>query len=289
MPDNSHKQSPTCLSCGAPLHGRYCSHCGEKVIDKQEYQLIQFLRHVFHAFTNFDANFVKSFVLIVRKPGFLTKEYVIGRRKPYLKPVQMFLIANFIYFFLQPYTGVNGFNTPLNTQMNRLTYSTLVKKIVNNRLSQDDRSIEEYSKKFNEKSEIYAKSLIFVMIPIFAFLMYLLNFQAKRYFVEHLIFSIHFFVFYLFYFFTIFLFLFRGLVFLVYQLSDKMALYLFNDTVFAIILLPALFYYFYNAFSRLYTNTKMVKIIKSVVLAFGLIMVVDLYRLILFFVTFFTT
>ena len=202
MPDDPYKHTQNCISCGTPLNGRYCAHCGGKVIDKQDYHLKQFLRQVFHAFTNFDANFVKSFILIVRKPGLLTKEYVIGRRKPYLKPVQMFIIANFIYFFLQPYTGVNGFNTPLNTQMNRLTYSSPIKKIVNNRLSQKGISIEEYTEKYNQKSEIYAKSLIFVMIPIFALLVFLLNVKAKRYFVEHLIFSIHFFVFYLFYFFS---------------------------------------------------------------------------------------
>ena len=173
--------------------------------------------------------------------------------------------------------------------MNRLTYSSLAKKIVNNRFSNKERSIKEYSKKYNQKSEIYAKSLIFVMIPIFALLVLLLNLKAKRYFIEHFIFSIHFFVFYFFYFFTIFMLVFRGIVFLISLASQKAAMHLFNETMFAVILLPALVYYFYNAFSRLYTNTKIVKVIKSAVLAFGLIMVVDLYRLILFFVTFFTT
>lgn len=193
----------SCLSCGTKIDGNYCPHCGVKIINSQDYSLKHFIQHAFGVITNFDNHFLKSFYLLLVKPGFLTKEYLIGRRKLYLKPVQMFLIANFIYFFFQPITQVNGFITPLHSQLNRLPYSSFVNKIVDKKLETSGVSYQDYEAAFNSKTRVFAKTLIIIMIPLFAAFLHLLFFSTKKYFVEHLIYGFHFYAFFLLYIFIL--------------------------------------------------------------------------------------
>ena len=44
---------------------------------------------------------------LITQPGLLTDAYVRGRRKPYLAPLQVFLIANLV-FFDRPWVALYG-------------------------------------------------------------------------------------------------------------------------------------------------------------------------------------
>jgi len=46
---------------------------------------------------------VRTFVTLVAHPGLLTREYVCGRRRRYLRPLQVFLMCNALFFFVQPH------------------------------------------------------------------------------------------------------------------------------------------------------------------------------------------
>ncbi|MCB9249683.1 MAG: DUF3667 domain-containing protein [Ignavibacteriales bacterium] len=47
-------------------------------------------------FFNFDSKFFRSLKFLITKPGFLTNEFLNGRRVKYIKPFQLFIILNLL-------------------------------------------------------------------------------------------------------------------------------------------------------------------------------------------------
>ncbi len=113
----------TCLNCGARSTGKYFPECGERRLRPDEHSLIRLVKEWFRDVVQFDSKVWRSFRTLVTRPGALTAAYMEGRRAPYLRPVQLFLTANLIYFVVQPYSGFNGFNTTLESHMHRQVYS----------------------------------------------------------------------------------------------------------------------------------------------------------------------
>ncbi|MBS1742759.1 MAG: DUF3667 domain-containing protein [Bacteroidetes bacterium] len=88
-----------CLNCGASLYDRYCHACGQENLEPQE-SVWHLLVHVFNDFTHFDGKFFSTLKYIIRRPGFLSTEYMLGRRNSYLNPVRMYLFTSAIFFLL---------------------------------------------------------------------------------------------------------------------------------------------------------------------------------------------
>ena len=91
-------EAEKCLNCGVVLTDRFCSHCGQ---DSKEFKrsvwsiAVQF----FETFTDFDNKLISSLKPLIIKPGFLTREYLAGKRKTYLNPIQMYAFFSFLFFF----------------------------------------------------------------------------------------------------------------------------------------------------------------------------------------------
>lgn len=58
------------------------------------------VRHFFEDITHYDGKLWMTVKPLLVMPGFLTLEYLRGRRASYLHPVRMFIFLNFIFFFL---------------------------------------------------------------------------------------------------------------------------------------------------------------------------------------------
>jgi hypothetical protein len=56
--------------------------------------------HTFKDFTHFDGKFFYSLKYLITKPGFLSQEYMLGRRMNYLDPVRFYLFTSFLFFLL---------------------------------------------------------------------------------------------------------------------------------------------------------------------------------------------
>jgi Protein of unknown function (DUF3667) len=88
-----------CLNCGAEITGRYCSACGQENIEPKQtvWHLIQ---HFLSDVTHFDGKFFLTVKDLFAKPGFLSKEYMIGRRVSYLDPIRMYIFTSAIFFLI---------------------------------------------------------------------------------------------------------------------------------------------------------------------------------------------
>lgn len=88
-----------CLNCGATLIGRYCQDCGQENVEPKE-TTWHLIVHFFNDVTHFDGKFFSTMKPLLFKPGFLTEEYVKGRRASYLNPIRMYLFISAIFFLL---------------------------------------------------------------------------------------------------------------------------------------------------------------------------------------------
>lgn len=108
---NQHlRQDKTCLNCSKIVEERYCTHCGQENIEIKE-SFGHLFRHFFEDLTHYDSKFFITIKDLLLKPGFLTKEYLAGRRASYLHPIRMYVFISFVYFlalftFFNPGHGI---------------------------------------------------------------------------------------------------------------------------------------------------------------------------------------
>jgi hypothetical protein len=91
------REDKTCLNCGAIVEERYCTHCGQENLELRE-SFGHLFRHFFEDFTHYDSKLFITIKDLILKPGFLTKEYLAGRRSQYLHPIRMYVFISFLYF-----------------------------------------------------------------------------------------------------------------------------------------------------------------------------------------------
>lgn len=88
-----------CLNCGTIVEGHYCQHCGqENIVPKESFWGL--LTHFVYDITHFDGKFFSTIKLLLGKPGFLSKEYIKGRRMSYLHPIRMYVFTSAIFFVI---------------------------------------------------------------------------------------------------------------------------------------------------------------------------------------------
>jgi len=152
-----------CKNCGTNLlEGyRFCPACGqehkEKVVTFRQF-ILDFLGDYF----TFDSLILRSVRPLLIKPGFLTNEFMSGRRVRYIPPLRMFIFISIIFFlFLGSVEGA------LNLER-----------------SEEARFLDSF---FNT----WFPRLFFLLLPLFAFFLYLLFRKPGRFYLMHFIFSVH--------------------------------------------------------------------------------------------------
>jgi hypothetical protein len=93
-----------CDNCGAPLSGAYCSACGQRVLH-HGLSVREFLSDAAEVITHADSRFWRTFVPLLARPGFLTQQYIKGRRASYLPPFRLYLVLSVVFFLLIPLTN----------------------------------------------------------------------------------------------------------------------------------------------------------------------------------------
>jgi hypothetical protein len=93
------RKEKNCLNCGATVLGQYCQDCGQENVEPRE-TFWHMVTHFFYDVTHFDTNFFSTLRYLIFKPGFLSKEYIAGRRARYLHPIRMYVFTSAIFFLL---------------------------------------------------------------------------------------------------------------------------------------------------------------------------------------------
>jgi len=210
-----------------------------------------------------------------------------------MNPIQLFFVANIIYFLLPTF---DTFTTPLQS-VTQGPFKKTLDEMVDAKVKKEGVSYHEYETNFNERSKGEAKTLIILMIPIYAFLISLLFLGQKRYFVEHLVFSLHFFSFML-----IFMVFGFEIIFTLIQLTmislktlgflsniETLAVVQSYNTDLGITFTGGIFYFLYlfTAIKRVYAQSNTESFFKGITAVVLIFIVVKIYRNILFITTFY--
>jgi Protein of unknown function (DUF3667) len=187
----------TCPTCAQPCESRFCSECGEHAPQPHDLSLVGFAEHAVEEFAHVDGRVFRTFRALLRSPGGLTLSYVNGQRRPLLGPLQVFLIANLIFFGFQSLFHASVFSNPLSSQVHNQFYKGLAARLVDARTAALDTTQDEFAPAFDHAVAVNAKSLIIVMTPPFALLAALLFYTSHRPFVTHVVFAIHFYAFWM--------------------------------------------------------------------------------------------
>lgn len=184
--------TPPCATCGRPLTGPYCARCGEKRFRAADYTLRHFLGHLLEALTHVDGKIFLTLRSLLTRPGRLTTDYLQGKRKPYIPPLQLFLIANLIFFLLHPLIGSNTLTTDLNTQLHYTWHHATAESLVTPRLALRQVPVEAYAATFDPAATTLAKSLVILLVPVFSLAVLLVHGRPPRPYAVHLVYALHF-------------------------------------------------------------------------------------------------
>ena len=122
----------------------------------------QFIFDFLGDYFTFDSLIIRSVKPLLFNPGFLTKEFIAGRRVRYIPPMRMFIFISVIFFIILG---------PVE------------------RVSQIERTDE--AEFLDAYFNVWFPRLFFLLLPLFALFLYVLFRKPGRFYLTHFIFSVH--------------------------------------------------------------------------------------------------
>ncbi len=153
-----------CKNCGQELEKnfKYCPACGQEHKDKVVH-FKQFILDFLGDYFTFDSLIIRSVRPLLFNPGFLTQEFIVGRRVRYIPPLRMFIFISIVFFLvLGP-----------------------VEQTIELERSEEAKFLDAF---FN----IWFPRLFFLLLPLFALFLYVFFRKPGRFYLTHFIFSVHF-------------------------------------------------------------------------------------------------
>ena len=237
-----------CPNCGTSLLGNHCHECGQRKIHVSDLALKRFLGRVINDFTDLESNkILRTLWALMRRPGLLAVEYLAGRRGNYIGPVKLYLTFSALYF-LFAWSVLSEVRGGSRERIGRHSVTISMAR---------QRGIDPVvlADQVFQKAEKNATVLRFLSVLISGTFLAALYFRMRKYYVEHLVFSLYF---YSFDFFckTLFALLFLGMAAVGFKLPS------FILTLFY----PVAFIYLVFALRRVYRQEWSMTWVKAVVL-----------------------
>lgn len=96
-----------CGNCATRLEGPYCYRCGQPIKGLIR-PLSGWVADFFDSVFDYDGRLPRTLIPLLFRPGFLTREYIAGRRVRYVTPVRLFLFLTIVLFFALRFTADFG-------------------------------------------------------------------------------------------------------------------------------------------------------------------------------------
>lgn len=312
------RQQKTCLNCNAVVIGRFCHICGQENIEPREkfrFMLAHFVFDLFH----FDGKFFSTMKSLLWKPGLLSLEHLNGRRADYFHPIRLYIFTSafFFLFFFAVNTNKVVDKIPTNTKdsirnkdlvnFEKNYASTQEYELEQAKLPKEKRDgyiIEKLTKKNLLLKEKYPDGkvlrsklldvfkhqfpkLLFVSLPIFSFILFLLYARkGKYYYADHVVYTLHL---YSAFFIILFLIMCLNIIFTVIGLytypKDENINYLsgwISSSVSGLLLL----FYWYKSLRKFYNQSRRKTILKYFILLLVNLFVFSILFLIFIFFSF---
>jgi hypothetical protein len=167
-----------CLNCGTELSGRWCGQCGQHVASVRP-SLHELLHEAVHEIAHIDGKLIRTAGLLLFKPGALTAEFLEGKRVRSVTPVRVYLLCSVLFFGIMSLMPASG-------------------KMHVNITRSGDAQLLQAADRVNKDPAILAHALesafpkaMFILMPLFALLVFAFYFRAERMYVPHFYFAVH--------------------------------------------------------------------------------------------------
>jgi hypothetical protein len=195
-----------CVTCDAPLAGPYCARCGERTIEPDALTLRHFMVHtVAQELLHLDGALWRTLRLLFVRPGRLSLEYAAGRRRPYLNPFRLLLIAIVVYALIASSGLIVTWRLgPVVASMapaavrRTLAVENTIQEIDRYGLlrpqlaAKRDRLVTPAAReRFHDRLAAFAQPVSFTNVVLLAATLHLMFRWTRRRFLEHAAFSMH--------------------------------------------------------------------------------------------------
>lgn len=200
-----------CANCAAALAGPYCSQCGQRH-EHAIHSFWHFMREGFEDLTHADSRLWRTLGALAWRPGFLTREFLDGRRVRYLPPVRLYLVLSVAFFLIAGILSRHLGSHPVQLvevnssgaiSSHRVATSTALAHQVCTQVAQGtilgwlgprfepscEASIENGGRNISEALLHDVPRAMFLFLPLLGLVMK--GLYRRRRYVEHLLFFLH--------------------------------------------------------------------------------------------------
>jgi hypothetical protein len=171
-----------CYNCAAPLAGAYCAECGQKALPLNP-GVHDLLHDVTHEMLHVDGKIFQSVWKLLAAPGFLTREQFQGRRARWISPLRLYLIFSLVYFAMTSVVPASAMRVHITSSSDQETSQELQKLGF-----QSEHELQEAVQHARSK---WAPRVMFLLVPLFAWLVHLAYRRTGRNYPQHLYFALH--------------------------------------------------------------------------------------------------
>lgn len=170
-------ETSACLNCGAALRGRWCAQCGQRAAPVRP-TLHELLHEAVHEIAHVDGKLIRTAGLLLFKPGELTREFLAGKRVRSVTPVRVYLLCSVLFFGIMSLLPVGQLHVSITKG--------------------GDAQLHKAADRVNKDPAILAHALesafpkaMFILMPLFALVVFTFYFSAERMYVPHFYFAVH--------------------------------------------------------------------------------------------------
>jgi hypothetical protein len=180
--------------------GDYCHRCGEKRPEARDLSVRHFVRDVAQEVTSLDSKLTRTLLTLMFRPGRLTTEWVAGRRSRYLKPLNLclgvFAVSLFVFTASKQVSmfdiGLIIKNEKQMAEEWHLKGGGAYGRLFDRAAARKGVTREALEDAVSDRWQRNVSIIQPVQIIILALLLQIVYYFSRRYFVEHLVFSMHF-------------------------------------------------------------------------------------------------
>lgn len=166
----------SCLNCGSQLAGRWCAHCGQRAASPRP-TLHELLHEAAHELVHLDGKIVRTIVMLLFKPGTLTREFLDGKRVRAVSPIRIYLICSVFFFGAMTVVPTGKMHVSVSRADAQLQHAA-------DRVNKDpDLLVHAFATAFPKA--------MFVLMPLFGLIVFAFCWRAERMYVPHFYFAVH--------------------------------------------------------------------------------------------------
>ncbi len=175
-----------CVSCDAALTGRYCAQCGEKTLGAADLDWRHYLLHELpHAIFEVDGALPRTLTSLFVRPGELAQAFVSGRRRAFIPPVRLYVLAFLLYELTRSIIGHGHHRLDVGEWARLVDQTGTLKTLIGLRPASfwQDPAREA---RLAEAGRWLSEAGTFLVASVLAMLQSLVFIKLKRRYLEHL-------------------------------------------------------------------------------------------------------